>query len=262
MVLIMPIIKQFHTKLLIILFFLFVLNSTALAATSTVIFDCDGVLVDTEYLKFEAWRDALSKQNIKFTLDDYIPLVGHSSEKIASEIEKTYGKHFDQKRLIEEKNSLYKKRQALGVPPLQKAVEFLKYLLANKEKYKIKIGLASSAPHREIIRNLESIGVNPKDFDAIASGDDDLKHIVDPTGTNKPKPYIYQEIAKTLKANPAECIVFEDTNAGIEAASSAGMLAIAVPNQYTKTQNFQRSIAIISFEDFTFQKFEKQYLSQ
>lgn len=254
--------KQFFFKLIILVLCLFIFNSAIYARTSTVIFDCDGVLVDTEYLKYEAWRDVLSKSNIIFTINDYIPLVGHSSEKIAFEIEKAKAKPFDKKLVIEKKNSLYKKRQAQGVPPIQKAVDFLKHLLANKEKYQIKVGLASSAPHLEIIKNLESIGVNPKDFDAIVSGDDDLKHIVDTTGKNKPKPYIYQEIAKSLKVNPYDCIVFEDTHAGIEAASSAGMRAIAVPNQYTKTQDFKRSIDIISFDHYTIQKFERQFLFQ
>lgn len=222
------------------------LHSVAFASVKAVIFDCDGVLVDTEYLKYEAWRDALSKHNIIFTIDDYLPLVGHSSEKIASEIEKQKNVHFDKKVVISEKNIYYKTRQAQGVPSIPDAVTFLKSLLANKAKYNIKVGLASSAPHAEIKRNLESIGVNPKDFDAIASGDDDLKHIVDPEGTNKPKPYIYQIIAKSLSVTPAECIVFEDTNAGVEAAASAGMKVFAVPNQFTKKQDFTKAVQVIT----------------
>lgn len=220
-------------------------HSVAVASVKAVIFDCDGVLVDTEYLKFEAWREALAKHNINFTIEDYLPLVGHSSEKIASEIEKQKNAHFDQKIVISEKNVFYKARQAQGVPPIPEAVTFLKSILENKAKYNIKLGLASSAPHAEINRNLSSIGVNPKDFDAIASGDDDLKHIVDPEGTNKPKPYIYQIIAKSLSVVPEECIVFEDTNAGVEAAATAGMKAYAVPNKFTEKQDFKKAVQVL-----------------
>lgn len=255
-------VRKSSLKVSVIFLLVFIFVAPTYAAVSAIIFDCDGVLVDTEYLKFEAWRDALSKRGITFTLKDYLPLVGHSSEKIASEIEKEKNIQFDKPLLIQEKNNFYKVRQAGGVPPIPNAVTFLKHLLANKTQYGIKIGLASSAPHREINRNLESIGVNPKDFDAIASGDDDLKHIVDPTGTNKPKPYIYQEIAMSMKVNPKDCLVFEDTNAGVEAAAAAGMQVVAVPNQYTKNQDFKKSIEIISFELFTIQKLQSQFLNK
>lgn len=238
-------VKNARLTVVFLLFVLALFNSVAFASVKAVVFDCDGVLVDTEYLKFEAWRDALSKHNINFTIEDYLPLVGHSSEKIASEIEKQKNTQFDKKVVISEKNVFYKSRQAQGVPPIPDAVVFLKSLLENKAKYNVKVGLASSAPHAEINRNLSSIGVNPKDFDAIASGDDDLKHIVDPEGTNKPKPYIYQIIAKSLSVAPEDCIVFEDTNAGIEAAATAGMKAYAVPNKFTEKQDFKKAVQVL-----------------
>lgn len=238
-------IKKSYLKIWFIFVLTFLLVSPTYARVAAIIFDCDGVLVDTEYLKFEAWRDALSQKGITFTIENYLPLVGHSSERIASEIEKEKNEQFDKKLLIQEKNNFYKARQAEGVPPIPTAVILLKHLLENKSQYGIKVGLASSAPHREINRNLESIGVNPKDFDAIASGEDDLKHVVDPEGTNKPKPYIYQEIAKTLKVDPKECIVFEDTNAGVEAAATASMQVFAVPNRFTEKQDFKKATQVL-----------------
>lgn len=225
------------------------LTSAANAAVKAVIFDCDGVLVDTENLKFQAWREALNKYKIDFILEDYLPLVGHSSEKIAAEIEHQKKTQFDKTRLIQEKNAIYKARQAEGVPAIPEAVTFLKTLLKNKAEYQVAVGLASSASHAEINRNLQSIGVNPKDFDAIASGDDDLKHIKDAEGTNKPKPYIYQIIAKTLKVAPDQCIVFEDTQAGVEAAYSAGMRVFGTPNEFTQNHDFSKTVKVMSFKD-------------
>jgi beta-phosphoglucomutase len=52
------------------------------AHVEAVIFDCDGVLVDTEYLKFLAWKESLADFNTPFTIEEYMPLVGHSSENI------------------------------------------------------------------------------------------------------------------------------------------------------------------------------------
>lgn len=54
---------------IILIFF----SSTIFAMPQAVLFDCDGVLVDTEYLKFEAWRDALATRGINFSLEQYLP---------------------------------------------------------------------------------------------------------------------------------------------------------------------------------------------
>ncbi len=111
------------------------------------------------------------------------------------------------------------------------------------------MGLASSAPHEEILNNLKQIGLSEA-FDLIISGSDDLDSYVDAEGKNKPKPYIYIESAKRLGVSPSKCLVFEDTTAGIEAAFGAGMIAIAVPNRFTLHQDFSKAAQIIySYKD-------------
>src|SRR5579871_6449518 len=71
-----------------------------------VIFDCDGVLVDTEYLKFLAWREALASEGIAFTIEEYMPLVGHSSENILLMVKK--GKKMEiPEEVIKLKNASY-----------------------------------------------------------------------------------------------------------------------------------------------------------
>ena len=251
-------IRQVAFKVALIIFIM--TGSYCYADTEAIIFDCDGVLVDTEYLKFKAWNHALAKYNIAYTIDEYLPVVGYSSEKIANEIIKQKEIHIDTRILIEEKNTIYKHYQTLGVPPIQEAVYFLKNLLANKLKYKIKIGLASSAPYLEILSNLKNIGVNPKDFDAIVSGEDDLKHISDPEGVNKPKPYIYEIIAQLLNVKPENCIVFEDTNAGVEAASAARMKVFGVPNTFTSKHDFSKAAGIITFKNLDYKTLLDQQL--
>ncbi len=216
-----------------------------------IFFDMDGVLVDTEGLKFQAWNDELKKINIDFQLNEYIPLVGLSSTEILSNILTTHELTLTEqqkKLLILSKNELYKKKQRLGVTPIAPTVKFLKFLLKQKLP-SIKIGIVSSDGHNEILTNLRSIGVNPEEFDWISSGRDDLGHIKDPTGTNKPKPYIYQEIAKKLKVNPNNCVVFEDTSAGVTAAHDAGMNVYALPNRFTQGHDFSKSVKVLSYSD-------------
>lgn len=232
---------------------LFVLSSNIMALPiQAIFFDMDGVLVDTEFLKYEAWKKSLKDRlEIDFTLDEYIPLAGYSSEEILSRILSTHSKSStdaDFESLVVLKNRLYKDKQKLGVEPIDPAVSFLKEILALKKSTNVKVGIVSSAGHNEIRTNLKHIGINPGDLDAIASGEDDLKDIEDPAGTNKPKPYIYQSIAKLLKVNPNKCVVFEDTNAGVTAANSAGMRVYAVPNKFTLKHDFSKSIKVVTFD--------------
>jgi len=233
------------------LLFLIFCSSAIFAMPSAVLFDVDGVLVDTEYLKYEAWRDALATRNIKFTIDEYMPLVGSHEKYIAAKIAKNTNKAFDQKQLIADKNANYKIRQQQGVPPIKPAVDFLNNLLTHKQQLKLKIAVVSTPSHEEIITNLKFAGVKYELLDGIFSGDDDLKHINDPEGTNKPKPYIYQLAAQTLKINPKQAVVFEDTKAGVSAAADAGMIVVAMPNRFTAKQDFSKARLVSSFNTFT-----------
>ncbi len=205
-----------------------------------VIFDCDGVLVDTEYLKFRAWQEALATVNIDFTLEDYMPLVGHSTHNILRMISAIKDVEIPE-TVIEKRNTRYKELQAQGVPPISEMIEVLRWFKADRKD--VKIGLASSAPREEILVNLRHIGLENA-FDVIVSGHDDLDGYEDAEGKNKPKPYIYIETAKRLGISPSLCCVFEDTAAGVEAAAGAGMYTIAVPNRFTKNQDFSKASQI------------------
>ena len=242
--------KKYLASLFSIMFMTF--GGSDLSATAStpysseieaVIFDCDGVLVDTEYLKFLAWKDALAAENIDFTIEEYMPVVGHSSKNILLMISKQKGIEIPQS-VIERKESHYGALQKQGVPPIKEMIAFAKGLSESREKLGIKLGLASSAPTEEIMQNLRQIGLENA-FDLVISGSDDLDSYVDKDGKNKPKPYIYIEAAKRLNVAPSKCLVFEDTTAGVEAAFFAGMIVIAVPNQFTLQQDFSKATQVI-----------------
>ncbi len=209
-----------------------------------VIFDCDGILVDTEYLKFLAWQEALANHNIGFSIEEYMPLVGHSSKNILKMIQQAKNMSLSDE-IIELKNLKYKELQKQGVSAIQPMVDFARRISENRKELGLQLGLASSAPREEILMNLQQIGLEDA-FDLVISGSDDLDDYIDAEGKNKPKPYIYIESAKRLNVSPEMCVVFEDTTAGIEAAAGAGMIAIAVPNRFTLNQDFSKSSQVIS----------------
>ena len=235
---------------LFLFFILFSQFTSGVLAYKAIIFDCDGVLVDTEGLKHRAWQEELTQHNIDFTLDEYISLVGYSSQHIITTIQKMKNIILlNENEIIESKNKRYRELQKAGVPSLSFGVDFLRKALELRKLGIIKLALASSDGRAEILQNLKSIEVNPDNFDIILSGRDDLSHINDPQGTNKPKPYIYQLTAQNLGISPKDCIVFEDSNAGVEAAFTAGMDVMAVPNEFTKNQDFSHALKVTKFID-------------
>ena len=231
------------------LFIIFACKMASLSASAdlyhkvqTIIFDCDGVLVDTEYLKFLAWQEALASQDIDFSIEEYMPLVGHSSKNILKMIEQSKKLELSD-QIIDLKNTKYKILQKQGVTAIQPMVDFVRCLSENKERLGLQLGLASSAPKEEILINLRQIGLDNA-FDLVISGSDDLEDYIDAEGKNKPKPYIYIEAAKRLNVLPELCLVFEDTTAGVDAAATAGMNVIAVPNLFTINQDFSMASTV------------------
>jgi beta-phosphoglucomutase len=221
------------------------------AMPTAVLFDCDGVLVDTEYMKYEAWQKALKAEKIDLTIKEYMALAGGSSKSIAAGIMATKHCNFDAPKVIDLKNELYKQEQIKGVEPIQAGVKYLNSLLARKDELNLIVAVVSSDNREAIIRNLKFAGVKYELLDGIFSGHDDLKHINDAEGTNKPKPYIYQLAVQKLRIDPKSTIVFEDTNAGVVAAIDAGLRVIAVPNRFTELHDFSKAILVTNFEKFT-----------
>ncbi len=114
-----------------------------------IIFDCDGVLVDTEYLKFLSWQKTLASLNIELSVEEYKAVAGHTSKKIVEILQKTKGISIPEEAILL-KRIEYQKLQELGIPVIEEMVQLVRYLAQNKDIWGIKLGLASSAPKNEI----------------------------------------------------------------------------------------------------------------
>ena len=184
-----------------------------------VIFDLDGVLVTTDILHFNAWKALAEELGIhNFTKADNARQRGVSRmASLEVVLEKTDKKYTNEEKLAlaEKKNTNYVK----SLDTLTKAdvlpgvFEFLDFL---KEKG-VKIALGSASNNAPLI--LDKTELSDK-FDAISCGLDTTK--------SKPDPEVFLVAASKLGMNPKDCIVFEDSDAGIEAAKAGGMLAFAV----------------------------------
>lgn len=184
-----------------------------------VIFDLDGVLVTTDELHFAAWKALADKLNIKdFTKEDNVRQRGVSRmASLEVVLEKTDRAFSEEEKLAlaEEKNEIYVcSLSALSENDvLSGANEFIDYLKSKG----IKTAVGSASKNTPLI--LEKTKLAGK-FDAVSCGLDTTK--------SKPDPEVFLIAANKLGIAPCDCAVVEDSDAGIEAAKTGGMYAIAV----------------------------------
>ncbi len=208
-----------------------------------IIFDCDGTLIDTEHAHFRSWQIVLNKRGVAFSREEYFLFSGQSGIAIRDYL-------CDRQRIIapetllDDKQAAYYELRKKGTPPIHSVVKWVHELAAQKERLNLKMGVASAAEKDEILLNLAELKITDL-FDVIVSGRDDLNHYQDPEGVNKPKPYIYLHTAKLLGLHPTECVAIEDSHPGVTAASKAGYITIAVPNDFTKTHDFSNAHHVI-----------------
>ena len=184
-----------------------------------VIFDLDGVLVTTDELHFEAWKTLADKLGINdFTKEDNVRQRGVSRmASLEVVLEKTDRAFSEEEKLAlaEEKNEIYVRflSSLSEADVLSGANEFIDYLKSKG----IKTAVGSASKNTPLI--LEKTKLAGK-FDAVSCGLDTTK--------SKPDPEVFLIAANKLGIAPCDCVVVEDSDAGIEAAKTGGMYAIAV----------------------------------
>lgn len=161
-------------------------------------------------------------------------------------------------KLLKSMHEYYSQHQLEGIPPILHTINFLNHLNQEKERFGLKLAVASGARKVEIIHNLRTLQI-ANYFDVVLSGFDDLAEYKDSEGTNKPKPYVYLKAANMLGFKPQQCIAIEDSSSGISAAVTAGCITVAVPNDFTKQQDLSHAhFKIESFDGLDFIEFLKQ----
>lgn len=187
------------------------------------IFDLDGVVVDTAKYHFIAWKQLADKLGFEFTEEHNELLKGVSrmrSLDILLEIGKVKISQEEKERLAADKNDLYVSLILKMTPEeiLPGVEDFFKLLKQNN----IKIALGSASKNAPLI--LERINLTHY-FDAIVDGNSIDKA--------KPDPEVFLKGAEYLEVEPAQCVVFEDAIAGVEAAINGGMKCIGVGDANT-----------------------------
>ncbi|MEK3661620.1 beta-phosphoglucomutase [Paenibacillus sp. FSL F4-0236] len=187
------------------------------------LFDLDGVIVDTAKYHYIAWKELADGLGFLFTEQDNERLKGVSRTASLNILLEIGGLTIDEEekaKLAEQKNNRYVEYIAKmdSSEILPGALDFLKECRENG----IKVALGSASKNAMTILN--NTGLTPY-FDAIIDG----TH----TSAAKPDPEVFLLGAKALGADPRHCVVFEDAEAGIEAASRAGMFSVGIGSPET-----------------------------
>jgi HAD superfamily hydrolase (TIGR01509 family) len=181
-----------------------------------IIFDMDGVLIDSEPSHAKAWRLLLKKYEKEHAPEWYKKWIGVNDAVMAASIVKEDELMIDAKILAQQKWELF--YEVLEKAPIMLYPNVFNGLCSLKG---FKTGLATSSPGKLAKLILESNDLSQL-FDSVVTADDVLQL--------KPHPEIYLKAAALLKLKPAECIAVEDSVHGIAAAKKAGMYVVAVEN--------------------------------
>ncbi len=204
---------------------------------STVIFDLDGLLADTEGLHFQSYREVLVQHGVDVNLTQYIKHWIRGGKGVTAWAEE-HDLTLDVPLIRKQKYARYKELVQASAQPMAGAVEALQRLHGTR-----RLALASAAHGNSVQWVLNCLGITHY-FDDILSGDDVQRA--------KPFPDIFLKSAQNLNVDPAECVVLEDAERGVRAAHSAGMKCVAVPNHYTRDNDFSLATTIVaSLNDVT-----------
>lgn len=199
-----------------------------------VIFDLDGLMVDSEPVHFKAYEKALSELGKKLPEHDYAEYyVGISDHDAAQDMVKRYNLPISADELLVRKAQVFAQLLPGNVVPQKGLFDLLHDLRAHGYK----TAVASGAMLPDIKQIIASLNLQDS-FDALCSADS-VQH-------GKPAPDLFLLAARTLDVPPQNCLVLEDAPAGVQAAKSAGMKCYAIPSRETKGRNFAGATKVLA----------------
>lgn len=187
---------------------------TVPAGTAGLIFDCDGTLADTMPAHYKAWTAMLGRHGILFPEPRFYAMGGMPTASIIRILAAEAGVAVtDVDAMVREKEQAFLTHLD-SVTLIEPVVR-----IAAAHRGKMPIAVASGGYRDTITRTLDAVGIRDW-FDALVVAEDTPRH--------KPEPDVFLEAARRLGVAAAGCVVFEDTEIGLEAARRAGMMGVDV----------------------------------
>ena len=199
-----------------------------------ILFDLDGTLFRSEACDYIAWNEALKQFGVLVGPEHYCLYTGKSAEWVEEDIIKKNGLDILPGTIISLKKKLFidmfGDEDIALMPYAQEAVRFFK-------ERGFLLGLCTGGVKQEVCIKLGS-GKMEKCFSTIVTADDVV--------SNKPAPDVYLKAMDELGVLPSQCLAVEDTETGMLAAKNAGAFCFAVPNTFSKYQDFSKADKVVS----------------
>lgn len=183
------------------------------------IFDCDGTLADTMPLHYRAWQRVLAEHGMSFSEAFFYELGGKPTESIFELLRREHGLVTADVPGAIERKERYFVELLPEVKPIEAVVD-----VARRWHGVAPLAVASAGLRPYVELTLEAIGIRAL-FDAVVCVGDYVRA--------KPCPDPFLEAARRLQVPPGDCLVFEDSPLGVEAATAAGMQSVFVPRSLT-----------------------------
>lgn len=178
------------------------------------LFDCDGTIADSMPLHYVAWKQALAEWSCEFPEDLFYAWGGRPVSEIIADLNQRQGLSMPVTDVSHRKETLYYEL----LPQLKAIPEVVEHIHAQHGS--IPMAVVSGSRRNSVVTSLTQLGLLDK-FDLLVCAEDYAR--------GKPAPDCFLMAAAKLNVPASECLVFEDTDLGIEAATAAGMASVRVP---------------------------------
>ena len=192
-----------------------------------ILFDMDGVLIESEFLMRHSAILALAEYGIEAKHEDFVEFTGMGEDKFVGGVAEKYGHTYT----FDMKEKAYDYFGA-NVKEMAHVPNGVKEMLQALHAKGFTMAVCSAADLRKVRYNIQAIGVDESIFSALVTGSD--------VARKKPFPDIYLEGARRIGMEPKDCLVIEDAVSGIQAAHAAGMDAVGVPTTFSKEELMER----------------------
>lgn len=213
----------------------------------TVIFDMDGVIVDTEPVHKYAYFKHFEELKIDVSEELYATFTGNSTKNVYQKIKDQFGIFTEVEELVLRKRSLF--NDAFDTKPDLELISGVENLIKDLHESGIELILASSASKSTITRVFNRFNLDPY-FSHKVSGEDFPK--------SKPDPTIFLHAASLSKNQKEDCIIIEDSTNGVKAACAAGIYCLGYNSENSKLQNLEGASVLV--DDFC--KINAQFIKE
>ncbi|MCB2410518.1 HAD family hydrolase [Hymenobacter lucidus] len=201
----------------------------------TVIFDMDGVLVDTEPLHHDAFFRHFAELGIAMTREEYATFLGSSTRNVYQQLKAQFGLREEVETLIHRKRELF--GTSFDASTELDLLPGARPLIEDLHRAGVPLQLASSASKETIARVFTRFELYPY-FDNLVSGEDFPQ--------SKPNPAIFLHAAQLAGIPPHECLVIEDSANGVTAAKAAGMYCVGYSSEHSEGQDLHHADQVVS----------------